>query len=110
MVHIGNHLQNLAQNEHPRPDYHVMEHLWKNEVITDEDYRYQIEYTERPSCDGLVPLGFRKPGGKVKEVETHDLAKERRELKKMQRKRDKALSQGKCKETHRSFTNSENYS
>ena len=113
MIHIGGHLQDFAQNTAPRPDYHVLDHLWENKIIPDDDYQFQIAYTERPNCDGLLPLGSKKPGIRVKkEIETYNLDKEKREMKRLQR--EKAQNQGKGKgkerETHRSSTaNSQNY-
>ncbi|KAF8858791.1 hypothetical protein BDZ45DRAFT_590678, partial [Acephala macrosclerotiorum] len=83
MHHISEHFANGDKFEHHRPDFWVIEHIWKTGLLNDEDYRNAMSFTERPECDGLVPHGYetlemiRK---NTKKLEVYDkLEKERRQ-------------------------------
>jgi hypothetical protein len=82
MIHIGGHLQNFTSSELVRPDYFVLDHMRKHGIISAEDYKFSMKYTERPRCDGLVPYGYLTPDMRTKtessKQEIDDLAKEYR--------------------------------
>ncbi|KAG9229861.1 hypothetical protein BJ875DRAFT_175695 [Amylocarpus encephaloides] len=67
MIHIGNHffqnrdLHTGTTQTHPKPDFFMLEHLWRTGLLADEDYRYLTRYTERPPCDGLRDRDFVTP-------------------------------------------------
>lgn len=90
MVHIGGHLQDLRPAESLRPDYFVLDHMRANGLVSVEDYNHAMTYTERPHCNGLVPLGYRTREMKCKIEnglrEFHDLQKEDRHRRRLMRK------------------------
>jgi len=59
MLHIGGHLQNFIPTGSVRPDFFVIDHMWANGLVSAKDYDYAMTYTERPHCNGLVPLGYK---------------------------------------------------
>ncbi|KAI9644192.1 hypothetical protein NHQ30_007546 [Ciborinia camelliae] len=83
MIHNREHFIDGETNI--RPDFLVIDYMWKNGLITDKDYRSAEQYTERPSVLGLVRKGFETPEAKLKrERESkvpHNLHKEERDRK-----------------------------
>ncbi|KAF4631778.1 hypothetical protein G7Y89_g6351 [Cudoniella acicularis] len=101
MMHIGGHFYNRRQlgADHPRPDYFLLDHMRNIGILSVKDYEDLVQYTERPYCDNLYPLGFVPPETKERKDreiresrQIHDLGKERRQMK---RERSKG------RETHR---------
>jgi hypothetical protein len=90
MLHIGGHLQNFIRTESVRPDYFVLDHMRANGLVTAEDYNHAMNYTERPHCNGLVPLGYKTREMKQKTEnglrQIYDLEKEDRLRRKAKRK------------------------
>lgn len=58
MNHIADHFENNWTIERSRPDFRVIEDMWKKGCISEEDYKYCFQYTERPPCDGLRPHDY----------------------------------------------------
>jgi len=89
MIHIASHLQNLEPFETTRPDYFLLDYLLENTLISETDYSYATQYTERPKCDGLVPHGYEtkkmRESRKRSQCEVHDLKKERRQIQREER-------------------------
>jgi hypothetical protein len=83
MAHIANHFQNGAGQQDMRPDFYLLEYMWKKDILSTEDYTWAIGYTERPPCDGLVDIGHKTPEMKRKEEKSrelrHNLEKEDRQ-------------------------------
>ncbi|KAH6665003.1 hypothetical protein B0J14DRAFT_493107, partial [Halenospora varia] len=61
MLHIRSHLRDFIPWERIRPDFWIMEQLRANNAISTGDYNQAIQYTERPRCEGLKPVGFKTP-------------------------------------------------
>lgn len=96
MAHIGEHfyenrqLNRERETEHSRPDFHVLDHMKRAGLLSDEDYDDAIAYTERPKYPGseLRPPGFKCPENRAREEARvrvdrtmrahHDLAREER--------------------------------
>lgn len=83
MQHIADHFHGGLRVEHTRPDFHVIEYMRKKNILSVEDYKVAIRFSERPYCDGLVDRGYRPPERKWEEdrriVEIHNQAKEDRD-------------------------------
>ncbi|QSZ32863.1 hypothetical protein DSL72_002443 [Monilinia vaccinii-corymbosi] len=81
MIHGREHL--LDGETNIRPDFRVLEYMWKNGLMSNEDYALAEQYTERPAVPGLVRRGFQPPEEKIKrEKESqvpHNLGKEERD-------------------------------
>lgn len=97
MVHIATHFQQRARQADMRPDFFIIEYMWKKGLLTVEDYKWAIRGSERPPCDGLVDIGYKTPEMKRKNEKSkehrHDLEKEDR-----QRRREReSKSKGKGK-------------
>ena len=68
MIHIGDHFQNFAQGS--RLDHFVIEYMWARRLISEEDYKFAIQYTESPQLDGLLPPSdFEVPEQNMKKEE-----------------------------------------
>ncbi|KAA8565183.1 hypothetical protein MFRU_008g00430 [Monilinia fructicola] len=96
MAHSREHL--LDGETNIRPDFLVLDYMWKNGLMTNEDYALAEQYTERPAVPGLVRKGFETPEEKLKrEKESkvlHNLQKEERD-----RKRSSNTHKGKERQT-----------
>jgi hypothetical protein len=55
MHHIADHLKYNWTIESSRPDFRVIEDLWRKGCISEEDYKHCFDYTERPPYDSLHP-------------------------------------------------------
>ncbi|ESZ96888.1 hypothetical protein SBOR_2753 [Sclerotinia borealis F-4128] len=88
MVHSREHL--LDQETNIRPDFFVIDYMWKNGLMSEADYIVAGQYTERPFVPGLVRKGFETPEAKSKrERESkipHNLQKEERDCKRSSHK------------------------
>jgi len=55
-----------------RPDFRLIEDMWKRGHILEEDYKHCFSCNERPSCEGLHPHeyvpGEMKRSGKLQTV------------------------------------------
>jgi hypothetical protein len=58
MNHIADHFEMNKTIENSRPDFSVIEDMWKKGCISEEDYKHCFAYTERPPCDGLRPHDY----------------------------------------------------
>jgi hypothetical protein len=58
MLHIVEHYRCGARAENMRPDFFIIEYLWKKRILSSEDYKWAIRHTERRDIDGLVDLGY----------------------------------------------------
>jgi hypothetical protein len=58
MNHIADHFENNRTIERSRPDFRVIEDMWKKGCISEEDYKHCFQYTERPPCDSLRPHDY----------------------------------------------------
>lgn len=61
MIHIGGHYHYQTPHETMRPDFHVLEHLYRNRLLSGAEYDWAMSYTERARCDGMVEEGFQTP-------------------------------------------------
>jgi hypothetical protein len=107
MNHIGQHFYDNrilggSLETHPRPDYHLLEHFNRIGILDNEHYNAAIQYTERPSCEGLQRRGFVTPEQRERQAkeeresrEHYDQAKEDR-----QRKREDRERRGKGRSTY----------
>lgn len=90
LLHIASHYENLERFEKPRPDYFLLDYLRKINLLGEEDYRYAIEFSERPPVEGLTDYGFQSFETRLKNERTerqeHDLQMERRQIRKERRK------------------------
>lgn len=86
MYHIFEHLQSFVAPENQRPDYFLLDHMWKKGLLNNESYRYLTRFTERPYCPNLVPFDYGPPESILKRERNSmlpvDLAKEYRLAKK----------------------------
>ena len=107
MFHIGAHYAGGMQYENLRPDYFVIDYMWRNHLLSPEDYDWAIKHTERKHCDGLVAVGHKTKEMRRKEERSHEqrhnLDWERRKI-----KREKGIGKGKGKDTHQSAQISRN--
>lgn len=88
MIHVAAHLFEGSSYSQSRPDFWVVEYLFKNNLMSVEDYRAAIEYTERPHCDGLLPLGLRiKRPVKDRQSKQESRVKEGREMRKNEKQK-----------------------
>ena len=99
MSHIGQHFydnRNLGSSlaTHPRPDFHLIEHFRRIGVLDEERYTDIIQYTERPTCEGLRRPGFVTPEQRERQAREeresrghYDQAKEDRQRKREGRER-----------------------
>ena len=85
MLHIHEHLEDLTPSTNMRPDYWVIEHLQKHELISQEDHTHAVQGTERPLCDNLYSLNYELPEmlrAREKALQQpHDMGKEKRQMK-----------------------------
>jgi hypothetical protein len=99
MRHIADHVQNFERPEATRPDFFVIEYMKKKRLLSTEDYKWAIQASERPSCDGLVDLGYKLPEVKRKEDrrsgQRYDLEKEDRQRRRERGSRGKGKGKGK---------------
>ncbi|KAF7874037.1 hypothetical protein EAF04_002709 [Stromatinia cepivora] len=83
MMHSRDHFIDGETNI--RPEFSVLEYMSRNGLISDADYTFAKQYTERPSVHGLVRKDFETPEAKYKrERESkvpHNLQKEERDRK-----------------------------
>lgn len=88
MIHSREHI--LDGETNIRPDFSVLNYMWKNGLMSDADYALAEQYTERPTVPGLVRNGFETPEAKFKrERESkvpHNLQKEERDRKRSSHK------------------------
>ncbi|KAF8856492.1 hypothetical protein BDZ45DRAFT_594235 [Acephala macrosclerotiorum] len=61
MYHVAEHFENGQTYEDLRPDFFVVEHMRENGLLSDEDFKFAMQITERPKCDGLVSADFKTP-------------------------------------------------
>lgn len=61
MMHISEHYGNRALREFSRVDFFLIEYLRKKRLISVEDYKWAVRFTETPYCDGLVDLNYSTP-------------------------------------------------
>jgi len=96
-MHIASHYHNLEPYEKSRPDFFLLDHLRGTNLLSEEDYKDAIGFSERPEVDGLVDYRYKTIEMKLKKErsghEPHDLEKERRQIRNKRRK-------GKGKQTH----------
>src|SRR5258706_12930085 len=52
MTHIADHFAAGCILDNSRPDFFVIQHLWKKGCINEADYNNALLETERPPCDG----------------------------------------------------------
>lgn len=90
LMHIASHYENLEQHGTSRPDYFLLDYLKDTKLLSIEDYKYAIQFSERPQVDGLVKYGHKTTEMKMKEErsghEPHDLEKEKRQIRKERKK------------------------
>lgn len=48
MGHIASHFQSLQREDDQRPDFWVLNHMYKHGLMSDEDWEYARGYTESP--------------------------------------------------------------
>ena len=91
MGHIYDHVKSGQLERDIRPDYHLVEYLWNCGLLSKDVYNLELSKTERPDCDGLVPLSSGTELAKAQENRSNwaivDLAKENRGRQKAQRRR-----------------------
>lgn len=100
MYHIAGHIMRRGSAHGMKPDYFVLDYLRDIGVLKQDDYEYQVSYTERPYCDGLLPLGSSIPGSRTSSKTNDirdDLEAERRLL-----RREKDKDKGKRRESQTS--------
>lgn len=93
MMHIKGHLERFDWPR--RPDFHVVEHLWNNGLLSLEDYKSVVIYSERPPCEGILPADhiLREKKARLRRQqekdmqEPHNLRREQREMKERDNKR-----------------------
>jgi len=100
MMHISAHYQTLEPLA-TRPDFHVIDHLWKIGKLTKEEYDFANTYSERPrhfDHPDLVPLGTIRPDTEImnqrkreeredkRSQHAYNLAKEERLLKRQKKR------------------------
>jgi hypothetical protein len=82
MFHVADHYRHHSEPEQARPDFWTIDYMLGKKLISEDNYRWALRHTERPSCDGLVPLGYETQEMKIKQErslrELHDLGKEDR--------------------------------
>lgn len=65
-----------------RPDFFTIQYLYQKGVISREDYEWAVRGSERPVCDGLLPLGYKPDSLRLKDEKSlmvvNDQAKEDR--------------------------------
>lgn len=111
MIHIGSHYQDNAVFNNSRPDYFVIEELYRGKLLSKDTFGYLMSYTERPPCDNLVEYGFKppvveereqrqraEPLRRQKEKYGKDLAREDRQM----RRESGGKGKGRSERTHRS--------
>jgi hypothetical protein len=98
MCHIAGHFRNLDRQDDMRPDFFVIEYMWKKRILSVEDYQWAIRHTERPECDGLVDFGYKPPEIKRREDrrsgQRYDLDKENRQRRRERDSRGKGKGKG----------------
>ncbi|PVH89348.1 hypothetical protein DL98DRAFT_99832 [Cadophora sp. DSE1049] len=67
MVHIGSHYHANARLEHSRPDFFVIEQLYRGNMLTKREFDGYMDYTERPDCGNLVEHGYKTPEMEARE-------------------------------------------
>lgn len=87
MIHIGRHHQEYRGRVGPRPDYFLLKHLKRYQLIANEDYEDNMSFTERQPCDYLVDPNFQTPEMKERERKnakaaggTYDMRNEKRQM------------------------------
>ena len=58
MNHIAGHFESGCAIESSRPEFGVIRDMREKGVITEADYKYCMEYTERPQCNSLRPHDY----------------------------------------------------
>jgi hypothetical protein len=85
MIHIGSHFQNLEGERGLRPDFWVIQYMWSNGLLSEDDFAIAMGYSERPRCDGIVPYGQETPEMSIKKEkeswQPYNLDKEQRQRK-----------------------------
>ncbi|RDW82125.1 hypothetical protein BP6252_03237 [Coleophoma cylindrospora] len=80
MIHISDHL--IAGERCLRPDFRMIDYLYKIGKLEKTLYEYNMSYTERPDCSILVAPGFVPPENREKQERAsrvvHDQAREDR--------------------------------
>jgi len=76
MTHIYRHYHNHELLESTKPDFHVIDHLWRNKGMSQCQYDYATSYSERPAHPDLVTLGTKRP-------QTEKMKEQRSEEKKL---------------------------
>ncbi|KIN08822.1 hypothetical protein OIDMADRAFT_108461, partial [Oidiodendron maius Zn] len=83
--------QSFSLLDHARPDYFVLDHMLHNDLLSFGTYNALTEYTERPACGYLVPLGHETQEMRLKRERDSwnigNLAKENQFMKKQKDKR-----------------------
>jgi hypothetical protein len=99
LMHVLTHLENIPSAEPMRwmrPDFFLIQYMWENNILSSSDYSAAMKFTERPQCDGLLPLGSKIPQRERDEDrrsgEHYNLAREKRQQKKESRGRDRRPS------------------
>ncbi|KAK8044204.1 hypothetical protein PG993_004228 [Apiospora rasikravindrae] len=63
LEHIRDHIvhQERFQAEHMRPDYFLLEHMYRNGLLERVPYQLECNYTERPATSGIVGYNYTPP-------------------------------------------------
>ena len=82
MEHIHGHFRDGVPPGSARPDFFVIDHMCENGLISRSDHKLAMEYTERPYCEGLKPLGWEPEEKKLQRErdlqQPYDIGKEER--------------------------------
>ncbi|ORY64113.1 uncharacterized protein BCR38DRAFT_206937 [Pseudomassariella vexata] len=86
MEHIRNHLVDGNTPDDIRPDFHLLEHLYQNKMVTDTTYNRLCNTNEGHQVDGVYKYNFVAPERRVAEERNEmiitDQRKEERQAKK----------------------------
>jgi len=72
MLHVESHYQAFESFERSRPDFHVLKHMHKCDLISDRDFEFAAAYSELPPSHAVPDS--RVPGVELPpEVEAFEL-------------------------------------
>jgi hypothetical protein len=58
MSHIADHFETGEPIENSRPDFYVINDMWKKGFMSEDDHDKCMRGSERPRVDGLMPLDW----------------------------------------------------
>jgi len=62
MQHLAEHFESGKIDQDMRPDFFVIEYMRAEGLMSEEDFKVAMSYSERPNFETLVPFDHKMPG------------------------------------------------